>query len=287
MKHLLRADNNDKVEKHSMLRLSLQFFAEGGSGEGGAGAGEGGGEAAPAGDVSTDTSTTQGGEGGSKTYTPEEVAAVAKQAHLIPHNAVKDRFRSTFDKADKYDSMLTHMGAVAERYGVDPSDAEGLARAILNDGDRVKAKATEMGVSEEVAKSIVEADAVAAMNRAREASRVRQQEYARMAEEEAAVKAAYPNFDFAKASGNKAFKTLVDNGMTMKEAYEMSHHTELTAAAIAAAREQAKAEARAELEAAAGRPTEGATRQTGNSPTDPTKLHGAALDAFLESFLTH
>ena len=58
-------------------------------------------------------------------------------------------------------------------------------------------------------------------------------------------------------------------------------------AAIAAAREQAKAEARAELEAAAGRPTEGATRQTGNSPTDPTKLHGAALDAFLESFLTH
>ena len=277
---------NDVERIPDMLRLSLQFFAEGAAGEGGAAGSEGGGEAAPAGGAESDTSTTQGAEGGGKTYTPEEVAAVAKQAKLIPHNAVRDRFKSTFDKADSYDAMVTHMGAVAERYGVDLSDAEGLARAILNDSNRVRAKATEMGVSEEVAKSIVEADTVAAMNRARESARVRQQEYARMAEEEAAVKAAYPNFDFTKASGNKAFKMLVDSGMTMKEAYEMSHHAELTAAAIAAAMERAKAEAKAELEAAAGRPTEGATRKTGNAPTDPTKLHGAALDAFLESYLT-
>lgn len=274
------------VERFPMLRLSLQFFAEGAA-EGGAGGSEGGGEAAPAGDgTSTDTSTTQGAEGSGRKYTPEEVADVAKQAKLIPHNAVKDRFKSTFDKADKYDTMQTHMGAVAERYGVSLDDPEGLAKAILNDTARVKAKATELGVSEEVAKSIVEADAVAAMNRAVESARVRQQEYARMAEEEAEVKAAYPTFDFSKAAGNRAFKTLVDNGLSMKEAYEMSHHAELTAAAIAAAREQARAEAKAEFEAAASRPSEGATRQTASSPIDPSKLHGAALDAFLESFLT-
>ena len=277
--------NNYDVERFPMLRLSLQFFAEGAA-EGGVGGNEGGGEAAPAGENITETSATQGDTGKGKTYTPEEVADVAKQAKLIPHNAVKDRFKSTFDKADKYDSMQTHMGAVAERYGVSLDDPEGLAKAILNDTARVRAKATELGVSEEVAKSIVEADAVAAMNRAVESARVRQQEYARMAEEEAEVKAAYPTFDFSKAAKNRAFKTLVDNGLSMKEAYEMSHHAELTAAAIAAAREQAKAEAKAEFEASANRPSEGATRQTASSPIDPSKLHGAALDAFLESFLT-
>lgn len=280
--HLKHSD----VELPCLLRLPLQFFAEGDNGGSGADGSTGGGEAAPAGSGGTDTSTTQEGTGAPKTYTPEEVAAVAKQAKLIPHNAVKDRYKSTFDKADKYDAMLTHMGAVAEKYGVSAEDPEGLARAILSNHDAVRVKAAELGVTDEVAKSLLEADAMTAINKARESARVRQEEYTRMSEEEAAVRAVYPNFDFSKASGSKAFKALVDSGVPMKEAYEMSHHAELTAAAISAAREQAKAEARAELEDAASRPKEGAGGQTGNSPTDVSKLHGAALDAFLESFLT-
>lgn len=275
---------NSDVELPCLLRLPLQFFAEGNEGSG-ADMSTGGGEAAPAGDGGTETTTT-GDAGAVKTYTPEEVAAVAKQAKLIPHNAVKDRYKSTFDKADKYDAMLTHLGAVAEKYGVSAEDPEGLARAILSNKDAVRVKAAELGVTDEVAKSLLEADAVNAINKARESARVRQEEYTRMSEEEAAVKAVYPTFDFSKAAGNRAFKTLVDSGVPMKEAYEMSHHAELTAAAITAAREQAKAEVRAELEDAASRPKEGAGGQTGNSPTDVSKLHGAALDAFLESFLT-
>jgi hypothetical protein len=280
MMHLKNRD----VELPCLLRLPLQFFAEGNEGSG-ADMSTGSGEAAPAGDGGTETPTT-GDAGAVKTYTPEEVAAVAKQAKLIPHNAVKDRYKSTFDKADKYDAMLTHLGAVAEKYGVSAEDPEGLARAILSNKDAVRVKAAELGVTDEVAKSLLEADAVNAINKARESARVRQEEYTRMSEEEAAVKAVYPTFDFSKAAGNKAFKTLVDSGVPMKEAYEMSHHAELTAAAITAAREQAKAEVRAELEDAASRPKEGAGGQTGNSPTDVSKLHGAALDAFLESFLT-
>lgn len=276
--------NNSDVELPCLLRLPLQFFAEGNEGSG-ADMSTGSGEAAPAGDGGDATPTT-GDAGAVKTYTPEEVAAVAKQAKLIPHNAVKDRYKSTFDKADKYDAMLTHLGAVAEKYGVSAEDPEGLARAILSNKDAVRVKAAELGVTDEVAKSLLEADAVNAINKARESARVRQEEYTRMSEEEAAVKAVYPTFDFSKAAGNKAFKTLVDSGVPMKEAYEMSHHAELTAAAITAAREQAKAEVRAELEDAASRPKEGAGGQTGNAPTDVSNLHGAALDAFLESYLT-
>ena len=281
MKHL----QHQNVERDPLLRLSLQFFAEGAA-EGGAEGSAGGGEASPAGEGSTDTSTTQTDVGGGKTYSPEEVAAVAKQAKMIPHNAVRDRFKSTFDKADKYDAMLSHMGAVSERYGVSLDDPAGLAQAILNDKALIKAKATELGVTEEIATSLVAADATNAIARAKEADRVRREEFGRMADQEKAVKDAYPHFDLSKASENPAFKALVDSGLDMKSAYEMSHHAELTTAAIAAAKEQAKAEARAELEAAAGRPGEGATRHSGNAPTDVSKLQGKELDAFLESFLT-
>lgn len=281
---MLHLENNE-WERTRLLRIGLQFFAEGdGGADGGADTGAGGEATPPAGGDGAAESNTQ--PTGSKTYTQEDAAAVAKQFGMIPHGAVKDRYKSTFDKAGKYDAVTTHMGAVAERYGVSLDDPEGLAKAILTDANLVKAKATEMGVTEEVARSVVAADAQNAMIRAREAERVRQEEFSRMANEEKAVREAYPTFDFNKASGNPAFKALVDSGLDMKTAYEMSHHAELTAAAISIAREQAKAEARAEIEANANRPKEGAAGQTGNSPTNVSELHGAALDKFLESYLS-
>lgn len=268
-------------ERDPLLRLDLQFFAEGTAEGGGAEGGAGGAEATPAGGESVGTSTTN-----EKVYTREDAAAVAKQFKMIPHNGVKERYKSTFDKAGKYDAMASHMGAVAEMYGVSLDDPEGLARAILNDPTRVKAKASELGVTDEIARSIVANDAYEAIRKAQQSERVRQEEFTRLSTEEAAVKEAYPTFDFAAASGNKAFKVLVDSGVPMKEAYEMSHHASLGAAALEAAKKQGRAEALAEMEDRAGRPREGAAGTTGNSPTDVSKLKGKELDAFLESYLT-
>ena len=265
-------------EEPTMLRLSLQYFAEGaGDGGGGSAADSGSGGEVPAGDEVGAANTEASG----KTYTQEDAAAVARQFHLIPHNAVQDRYRSKFDKAGKYDSMATHMGAVAEHFGVSLDDPEGLAKAILGDKSRIKSKARDLGVSEDVAETVVEAE----ITKAREAARVRREEFDRMSSEETALREIYSSFDFAKESENKAFKALVNGGMSMKDAYEMTHHAEMTKKAIAAAVAQAKAEALAEFQANAGRPAEGASNHTnGDSPTDVSKLHGAALDAFLESF---
>lgn len=265
--------------KKNLLRLSLQFFAEGAE-AGGAEGNEVESGNQPAGSDSADNTATK------KVYTQEDATEVAKQFKLIPHNAVKDRYKSTFDKAGKYDQMAAHFGAISEKYGVSLDDPEGLAKAILTDKATVRALANEQGVSEDVARQIVEANALNQISRAREAARVRQEEFSRMYEEENAVRAEYPGFEFEKACQNKAFKTLVDNGIPMKEAYEMSHHAELTAAALAAAREQGRSDAEDAMRQAAARPKEGASGYTGNAPTDVSNLHGAALDAFLESFLT-
>jgi hypothetical protein len=274
------------VAEETLLRLSLQFFAEGGGDGGDGGSAEATGGEAPAGAETTDTSDTPAPDG-SKTYTSEDAAAVAKQFKMIPHNAVKERYKGTFDKAERYDTLRSHLGAVADKYGVSVDDPEGLANAILNDQASVRAKAQELGISEDLAATIVKADAQNAINSAREKARVKQEEYARMAEEERLTKEAYPMFDYATAAKNKAFKMLVDGGLSMKEAYEMSHHSSLSAAAMEAAKEQLRAELRAELEASNGRPREGATRATSGTSTDPANLKGKELDAFLETFLTH
>lgn len=281
------------AEVDPMLRLSLQFFAEGG---GGAGAGDGGdaggSEASPAGTEAKEPSgsastSADGAKDGGKTYTAEDAAAVAKQFKMIPHKAVKDRYSSTFAKAEKYDAISEHLGAVAEKYGVSMDDPEGLARAILSDSAIVKTKAAEMGVSEEVARNIVEADVRNAMNKAKETVRVQREEFDRMKAEEAEVKEAYPNFEYESVSKNKAFKALVDSGVSMKEAYEMAYSRQLSQAALPGLKEQIKEELRAEMNAAAARPHEGAAgRRTGNAPDDPAGLKGAELDKFLESFLS-
>ena len=80
--------------KKNLLRLSLQFFAEGAE-AGGAEGNEVESGNQPAGSDSADNTATK------KVYTQEDATEVAKQFKLIPHNAVKDRYKSTFDKAGK------------------------------------------------------------------------------------------------------------------------------------------------------------------------------------------
>ncbi|MBQ5725266.1 MAG: hypothetical protein IIV80_03825 [Clostridia bacterium] len=275
-----------RCDETPMLRLSLQFFAEGGAGDGG---GSGGGDsgaasASPAGESGAGSATN---ESGGKTYTQEDRDAVAKQFGLIPHDAVKSRYKAKFDKAGKYDQMASHLGAVAERYGVSLDDPEGLAKAILNDGDKVRAKAVQMGVSEDVARGIVSTETENAITRAKEAARVRREEFSRMAQEEAAVKETYPDFDFDAEAENKAFKKLVDGGYSMKDAYEITHRAELTEKAIAAAVEQAKAAALEEYRANAARPAEGASGSTPGTdvPTNYKGMTDAELKKAEKKFL--
>lgn len=289
----MRLDNNTTWQDGKLLRLSLQFFAEGG-GEGGTGGdSSGSGDmGAPAGGTGTDTTTSTGGSTAEKDFfeqmDTESRNAFLKKHGLMHHQAATKRYQGSVDKAGKYDALTSHLEAVAERYGVSVDDPEAFAKAILNDPDRVRAKAREMGVTEDVAKSLVAADANEALSKARAAQQVRADAFARAQAQEQEVKAAYPDFDMAKAQKNPAFKALYDTGnFSMREAYEMAFGRELHAAAIEVAKQEARAAALAEREANEGRPREGAAGYTGNASVDPSKLTGKALDDFLESFMTH
>lgn len=289
---MMRLDNNNTWQDGKLLRLSLQFFAEGSGGDGGGGGQSGNGDSGePAGGTGTDTTTSTGGSTAEKDFfeqmDTESRNAFMKKHGLVPHEAIAKRNRTSAEKAGKYDALTSNLEAVAERYGVSLDDPEAFAKAILNDPARVTVKAREMGVSEDVAKGIIAADTTEAMNKAKMAQRVRADAYTRAQAQEQEVKEAYPDFDLSKAGGNPAFKALYDSGkFTMKEAYEMAFGRELNAAAIEAAKQEARAAALAEREANAGRPREGAAGHTGEASVDPSTLKGKALDDFLASYLS-
>lgn len=288
----MRLDNNTTWQDSKLLRLSLQFFAEGSGGDGGGGSTSGSGDSgAPAGGTDTETTTSTGGSTAEKDFfeqmDTESRNAFLKKHGLMHHQAASARYKGSVDKAGKYDALASNLEAVAERYGVSLDDPEAFAKAILNDPARVKEKAREIGGSDEIAQELVYAETDRAMNKAKMAQKVRADAYTRSQAHEQEVKEAYPDFDMAKASGNPAFKALYDSGkFTMKEAYEMAFGRELGAAAIEAAKQEARAAALAEREANAGRPREGAAGHTGEASVDPSTLKGKDLDDFLASYLS-
>lgn len=249
-------------DQPDLIRLSLQFFAEGAGGDGGADGGSGAAEGGtPAGDTQGTNSTT-GGEGEKDFFeglSDTDRNAFLKKHGLMFHSDAKRRYQGSVDKAAKYDAFSSYMGAVAERYGVSVDDPEGMAKAILNDPNRIRAKAVELGVSDDVSKPLVEAETTEAIQRSLMKERVRSEAYTRMQQHEAEVKEAYPSFDMDKAGKNPAFAALYDSGkFTMKQAYELAFSGELAKAAIEAAKQEARATALAEYRANGGRPVEGA-----------------------------
>lgn len=279
-------DNTTKWQDDKLLRLSLQFFAEG-SGDGGGGGASGGGESgAPAGGTDTNATTSTGGSTAEKDFfeqmDTEARNAFLKKHGLMHHQAATRRYQGSVDKAGKYDALTAQLEAVSERFGVSVDDPEAFAKAILNDPARVKAKAAEMGTTEDIAKGLIAAEATEAMEKARMARQVRADAFAKAQAQEQEVKGTYPDFDLSKASGNPAFKALYDSGnFTMKEAYELAFGRELNAAAIEAAKQEGKAAAIAEREANEGRPREGAAGAMGSGaadiPTDYRKMTNEQL----------
>ena len=272
-----RLDNT--WERGRALRLGLQFFAEEMGDESDAGGyGAGGEMEIPSeGDV-PDTATTNDGNAQScyDAMSREERAEFLKKNGLMHHTAATARYKSATDKAAKLDGLHSSFADLAKVYGLEEGDYAGILRAALDRPHPIESTAAEGScdaVSEEasVPSPVVEEkepvlyaeeEIPSAQDRV---ALIREAELLRMIRQEEETRAAYPSFDFGAAARNPAFKAMVDAGLPMKAAYESAFHAELSAAAMEAVREQARAEALAEYRANRSRPEEGATHATGEA----------------------
>ena len=244
----------------ALLRLGLQFFAEGASGDAGSG-GDG-----AEGVKSSDTSSADGGaelshpstekEGGKQTV---DLTAIKREHGLMsPQDAAK-RYAKQSEKAGYFDKLTPALTAAAARYGVAPGDYEALAKAMTDDKTHVQEVARKYGIDDAAAQRIVDAE-VRSAEFDRQAAETRQAEAnARFEEEEAQVRNQYKDFDLGESLKNPKFKAMVDAGFSMQEAYEATHYKELTRLMIAEAVKEAEDKAATRMGAQGQRPREGAS----------------------------
>ncbi len=248
----------------ALLRLGLQFFAEGASGDAGSG-GEG-----AEGVKSSDTSSADGkaelsnpstDKAGGKTDV--DLTAIKREHGLMsPQDAAK-RYAKQSEKAGYFDKLTPALTAAAARYGVAPGDYDALAKAMSEDKTHVKEVARSMGIDDAAAQKIVDAEVRSAEFDRRDAEARQAEANARFEEEETQVRGLYKDFDLGESLKNPKFKAMVDAGFTMQEAYEAVHQKELTQLLVAQAVKEAEDRAVARMSAQGQRPKEGAAAGAG------------------------
>lgn len=274
-------DTNTRADEF-FVSLDLQIFAESNS------SGSSGAESGSAEGVNTDTANSgaapsepsAGKQGG------VDIASIKREHNLMSYEDARKRFETQIKQAEAYKAGAKTRKALAERYGVDPNDEEALEAAVLADNSYVREFAKQNGMSDELAREHLRTKADAAAYNREMTDRATAEQDARIAQEEAKVKALYPDFDMAEAMKSSRFKAMMDSGMTMQEAYEAMNYRRLTEQAVEkAVREAEDRLSKAPATNRPNRPAEGASvggGAAGSMGIDFSRMTDAELERWLD-----
>ena len=274
-------DTNTRADKF-FVALDLQIFAESDS------SGSSGAESGSAEGVNTDTANSgaapsepsAGKQGG------VDIASIKREHGLMSYDDARGRFAKQIKQSEAYEAGAKMRKALAERYGVDPNDVEAMEAAVLADNSHVREFARQNGMSDELATEHLRAKSAAAAYNRDMTDRATAEQDARIAQEEAKVKALYPDFDMAEAMKSNRFKAMMDSGMTMQEAYEAMNYRRLTKQAVEkAVREAEDRLSKAPATNKPNRPAEGASvggGAAGSTGIDFSRMTDAELERWLD-----
>ena len=255
--------------------FNLQLFADG--------AESGAGETAPAAAEQTGETVPVAGE-----QPAAEPAAKPSFEDLIKGEYKKDfddrvqkvlkgRMKSADATMERLSKMEPMLQMLSKRYGVDPTDAEALNKAIEDDDSYYQDEATEKGMS------VPELKAMRKMEREnanlkrtlqeREAREQKEQAFREIVNQAEKAKEFYPGLDLNEEMQNENFARLVANGINVQDAYEVVHRKELTAAAMQFSAQKAQEAVANAVKSNSQRPDEnGASSGVATTvKTDPSK----------------
>lgn len=274
-------DTNTRADKF-FVALDLQIFAESDS------SGSSGAESGAAEGVNTDTANSgaapsepsAGKQGG------VDIASIKREHGLMSYDDARGRFAKQIKQSEAYEAGAKMRKALAERYGVDPNDVQAMEAAVLADNSYVREFAKQNGMSDELAREHLRTKADAAAYNREMTDRATAEQDARIAQEEAKVKALYPDFDMAEAMKSSRFKAMMDSGMTMQEAYEAMNYRRLTDQAVEkAVRDAEDRLSKAPATNRPNRPAEGASvggGAAGSTGIDFSRMTDAELERWLD-----
>jgi len=255
-------------------------------GEGGAGA-EGSGDAGATSSVTPD-GATESPEG--KTDDAERRAnfeEILKQNKDLYEEKLKGQLDRRMRSAQKDIEALNGQKAqyenlaqaLANRYGVDPSNLEGIVKAVDEDSSWLEEQAARNGLTVEQQRHINALEAENSRYKAVKEAAERQQRadeaLGKWRAEEEQLKTLYPDFDLeTEVQNNQQFAELLRNHVPMQTAYQVVHMDEIMTSGMQYATQKASDSIAASVRANGLRPQEGAGRS--NAPTkvsiDPSKL---------------
>lgn len=154
-------------------------------------------------------------------------------------NAVKRRFKDHSELKKSNNKMQSVMNAVAMKYGIDPTDTDGILKAVAEDESYYETAADEAGMSVEQYKKMKQLEAENAQLQAIRQEEERRKEfdakYAEWSMQADFAKNEYPNLDLNTEMQNKDFFGLLTRGIDVKTAYQVIHHDEIVQSAISTA----------------------------------------------------
>lgn len=153
--------------------------------------------------------------------------------------AVKRRFKDHSELKKSNGKMQSVMNAVAMKYGIDPTDTDGILKAVAEDESYYETAADEAGMSVEQYKKMKQLEAENAQLQAIRQEEDRRKEfdakYAEWSMQADFARNEYPNLDLNTEMQNKDFFGLLTRGIDVKTAYQVIHQDEIVQSAISTA----------------------------------------------------
>ena len=154
-------------------------------------------------------------------------------------NAVKRRFKDHSELKKSNGKMQSVMNAVAMKYGIDPTDTDGILKAVAEDESYYETAADEAGMSVEQYKKMKQLESENAQLQAIRQEEDRRKEfdakYAEWSMQADFARNDYPNLDLNTEMQNKDFFGLLTRGIDVKTAYQVIHQDEIVQSAISTA----------------------------------------------------
>ena len=191
---------------------------------------------------------------------------------------VADRLKGRDADRQKAEQMQPILAALAQKYGKEASDLNGIAQAVQGDNSLFEDEANRMGVPVDVFRNM---KTLEAENQRMKAEQQRSAEeralndhFRKLATQAEEMKQAFPGFDLQTELQNPLFMkwTSPQYGMSVKDAYFAIHHDEIQKATMQYAGQRATQQIAASVQAGARRPQENGSQGVGAAmiKTDPS-----------------
>ena len=261
--------------------LRLQRFAEGGS------------EGADSGVASQDAAGSTG------EATSQDAAAEAQETRVSFDELIKGEYKEDYDKAvqkivrqrfakakaneEQLSKVTPILQALASKYGCDAADVDAIAQYVGEDDALYEDAALQAGMTvdqyKQYARVMAENQRLIAERQANEQRRAMNAKVAQWREEEKTIKAEFPSFDLDSMIQDDTFNRMVQDGVSLRNAYIAMEADSILPAAMSYAAQQGARKAQATIAQRGSRPVEGgmsgqaATKVT----TDVSKMSNAEI----------